>query len=122
VRLFTLIAVFILLIACINFMNLSTAKALRRIKEVGIKKAIGAGRGALIFQFLAESLLMTLISLAVAIVLIGLFLPAFNSITGKDLTFSFTLPVFVALLLSVSLQRSSQEVILHFIFLVLSPL
>jgi ABC-type antimicrobial peptide transport system permease subunit len=79
VRLFTLIAVFILLIACINFMNLSTAKALRRIKEVGIKKAIGAGRGALIFQFLAESLLMTLISLAVAIVLIGLFLPAFNS-------------------------------------------
>ncbi|HLL44152.1 MAG TPA: ABC transporter permease, partial [Segetibacter sp.] len=98
VRLFTLIAVFILLIACINFMNLSTAKALRRIKEVGIKKAIGAGRGALIFQFLAESLLMTLISLAVAIVLIGLFLPAFNSITGKDLTFSFTLPVSVAAL------------------------
>jgi hypothetical protein len=65
---------------------------------------------------------MTLLSLAVAIVLIGLFLPAFNQITGKDLTFSFTLPVFQPLLLSALLQRSSQEVILHFIFLVLSPL
>ncbi|HEY5745244.1 MAG TPA: ABC transporter permease [Chryseolinea sp.] len=90
VRLFSLIAIFILIIACINFMNLSTAKATTRIKEVGIKKAIGAGRRTLIAQHLIESLLMAFLSLAVAVLLVDLLLPLFNDVTGKQLTLNFT--------------------------------
>ena len=86
VRLFSIIAVFIVLIACINFMNLSTANASRKVKEVGIKKVIGAGRGSLIRQYFAESLLMTAISLALALLLVRLALPGFNAITAKQLT------------------------------------
>lgn len=89
VNLFSVIAIFILLIACINFMNLSTAKATRRIKEVGIKKAMGAGRKNLILQYLAESLMMTLISTAVAILMVDLILPQFNEITQKNLALQF---------------------------------
>jgi putative ABC transport system permease protein len=85
VRLFSLIAFFMLAIACINFMNLMTAKASRRIREIGIKKAIGAGRRALVTQYLGESLLMAFVSLLVAILIVDLMLPQFNSITGKHL-------------------------------------
>jgi putative ABC transport system permease protein len=85
VNLFSIIAVFILAIACINFMNLSTAKAARRAKEVGIKKVVGAGRGKLIVQFLSESLMITAFSTLLALGLVLLVLPAFNSITGKEL-------------------------------------
>lgn len=85
VKLFSVIAVFILIIACINFMNLSTAKASRRIKEVGIKKAVGAGRRMLIFHYLGESLLLSFVSLLVAILATDLLLPQFNEITGKQL-------------------------------------
>jgi putative ABC transport system permease protein len=88
VRLISIIAVFILVIACINFMNLSTAKASRRLKDVGIKKALGAGRKMLILQYLGESTLMTLISLIIAVVITLLLLPQFNLITGKQLRFS----------------------------------
>jgi predicted permease len=87
VKLFSIIAVFILLIACINFMNLSTARASRRVKEVGIKKAIGAGRKALIFQYIGESMVMSFLSLLVAMVLVYIFLSQFNIITGKHLSF-----------------------------------
>ena len=90
VKLFAVIAIFILVIACINFMNLSTAKASRRIKEVGIKKVVGAGRTTLILQYLGESVLMSFLSLILAIILIILLLPAFNSITGKELTLHFS--------------------------------
>ena len=86
VRLFSMIAIFILLIACINFMNLATAKASRRLKEIGVKKAIGAGRKTLAFQYLSESLLMASVSLVIALLLVLLFLPQFNEITGKQLT------------------------------------
>jgi ABC-type antimicrobial peptide transport system permease subunit len=85
VKLFSLIALFILLIACINFMNLSTAKAAGRVKEVGVKKAVGASRGLLIVQYLSESILLSLLALFLAIVLIILLLPMFNHITGKQL-------------------------------------
>ncbi|MEM6845676.1 MAG: ABC transporter permease [Bacteroidota bacterium] len=88
VRLFSIIAVFILVIACINFMNLSTAKASRRIKEIGVKKAIGAKQGTLILQYLGESTLMAFASLVLSIVLVLLLLPSFNGITGKQLTLS----------------------------------
>jgi putative ABC transport system permease protein len=100
VKLFSIIAFFILVIACINFMNLSTAKASRRIKEIGIKKAMGAGRKALIFQYLEESLLMAFLSLAIAVLIVDIILPQFNSITGKHLALSFDkrmLPTFCSI-------------------------
>jgi predicted permease len=85
VRLFSIVAIFILLIACINFMNLATAKATRRIKEIGIKKAVGADRKVLIFQFLSESLLMCGISVVAALFLVAFLLPEFNALTAKSL-------------------------------------
>jgi len=85
VRLFTLIAIFILVIACINFMNLSTAKASRRMKEVGIKKVVGANRKQLIFQFLSESIMLTLMAMFFAIMIVWLLLPPFNQLTGKQI-------------------------------------
>ena len=90
VRLFSAIAIFILIIACINFMNLSTARASRRAREVGVKKAIGAQKGTLIWQYLGESTLITLLSLAVSLLIVTLFLPEFNEITGKQLSMGFT--------------------------------
>jgi putative ABC transport system permease protein len=90
VRMFSIIAFVILVIACINFMNLSTAKATRRMKEVGIKKLVGARRLTLILQYLGESLLITLLSLSLAIILALLLLPYFNSIVAKQLIFHFT--------------------------------
>jgi putative ABC transport system permease protein len=85
VKLFSVIAIFILLIACVNFMNLSTARATRRMKEVGIKKTMGAARFSLISQYFSESLLMSFVSLIVAAALVYLFLPEFNQITQKHL-------------------------------------
>jgi ABC-type antimicrobial peptide transport system permease subunit len=93
VRLFTVVAVFILLIACINFMNLSTARSARRAKEVGLRKVIGAGRSALIAQFMGEALLLTCCSFIIAVILTGLLLPAFNSLTGKQLSLPLTQPL-----------------------------
>lgn len=86
VRLFSVIALFILLIACINFMNLSTAKGAKRVKEVGIKKVIGARRGALILQYLTESVLMAFLAMVLALLLALLLLAPFNQITGKDIS------------------------------------
>jgi putative ABC transport system permease protein len=98
VKMFSIIAVFILLIACINFMNLSTARASRRLKEVGVKKVVGARQGNLMVQYLSESILMSLLSLLVALVIVWLFLPQFNIITGKQLTFTFSFSFAFALL------------------------
>ena len=89
VTLFSVIAIFLLAIACINFMNLSTAKAAGRIKEVGIRKVIGAQRKALIAQYMGESLLMSFLSIVIALFIASLLLPAFKSITGKELSISF---------------------------------
>jgi putative ABC transport system permease protein len=85
VRLFSLIAIFILVIACINFMNLSTAKASRRMKEVGIKKVVGATRSQLVTQLLSESVLLTLFATLLALGLAWLLLPSFNRLTGKEI-------------------------------------
>lgn len=90
VRLFSIIAIFILIIACINFMNLSTARASRRAKEVGVKKAVGADKGSLIFQYLSESTLIAFFSMFVAIVLVRLALPQFNLITDKEIGLVFS--------------------------------
>lgn len=89
VKLFSIIAVFILIIACINFMNLSTARASRRLKEIGIKKAVGAGRRTLMYQHLGEALLLSFLSLVVAVGLVALLLPQFNIITNKQLALRF---------------------------------
>ena len=87
VYIFSLVAFFIVLIACINFMNLTTARSVRRAKEVGVRKASGARRGVLIQQFLGESLLLSGLAMIVALVLVSLLLPAFNELTGKALSF-----------------------------------
>ena len=93
VRLFFWIAVVILVIACINFMNLSTARSQKRILEVGVRKTFGAKRMRLIRQFMFESGAITLISLLLAIILIAITLPPFNILTGKQLTLSPGNPV-----------------------------
>lgn len=98
VKLFSIIAIFILVIACINFMNLSTAKASRRIKEVGIKKAVGAGRNVLVMQYLGESMLMSLLSLLLAVLLVDLLLPQFNIITAKHIALHFDAALIFSLL------------------------
>ena len=94
VQLFAVIAGFILLIACINFMNLATARSEKRIKEVGIRKTIGARRSALVIQFLGESTLVAAFALALAIVFTELALPSFNQLTGKELFIQYNSPVY----------------------------
>ena len=89
VRLFAIIAAFILLIACINFMNLSTARSEKRAKEVGIRKVVGAQKGALIGQFIGESVLLAFLAGIIAIVIVQLSLPAFNKLTDKQLFIDF---------------------------------
>ncbi|MGA7836487.1 MAG: ABC transporter permease [Ignavibacteriaceae bacterium] len=85
VYIFSLIAIFILVLACINFMNLSTARASLRIKEVGVRKVLGSNKKQLITQFLFESMLITAIAILIAIVFSEMLLPLFNSISGKSL-------------------------------------
>ncbi|MBX2957011.1 MAG: ABC transporter permease [Cyclobacteriaceae bacterium] len=95
VRLFSIIAIFILLIACINFMNLSTARASRKAKEVGIKKSVGAQRYSLALQFLSESLITAILALVLALAVVWLFLPQFNLITDKQISLSLKDPAVI---------------------------
>jgi putative ABC transport system permease protein len=88
VRLFSIIAVFILVIACINFMNLSTARASRKAKEVGIKKSIGAQRHSLIIQYISESMVTSVLSLLIALAVVYVLLPPFNVLTDKQIVLS----------------------------------
>ncbi|HTR28443.1 MAG TPA: ABC transporter permease [Puia sp.] len=94
VKVFALIAAFILLIACINFMNLSTARSEKRAKEVGIRKVAGAGRGLLIGQFMTESFLTVFLSGIVCLGFVQLLLPAFGNLVGAPLTIPFDSPAF----------------------------
>jgi putative ABC transport system permease protein len=86
VYIFSIIAVFILLIACINFMNLSTARAATRAKEVGVRKVAGASKGQLIGQFLGETMLLAFFAHILAMIIVETFLPAFNQFTGKQMS------------------------------------
>jgi len=88
VYIFSIIAFLVLLIACINFMNLSTARSAIRAREIGMRKVVGAQRGNIIRQFFGESLLYTGFSLLLALILVALFLPVFNQLTGKKLALS----------------------------------
>ena len=94
VRLFIIIAIFILLIACINFMNLSTARSEKRAKEVGIRKVAGALKSSLIMQFISESILISFIAFIIAITIVQLSLPGFNQLIGKQLSVNFEDPFF----------------------------
>ncbi len=89
VLLFSIVAIFILFIACINFMNLTTARSAKRSKEIGIRKVSGAVRSSLIFQFLSEAIFITLLSVTISVVLLYLILPYFNQLTGKNISFPF---------------------------------
>jgi ABC-type antimicrobial peptide transport system permease subunit len=90
VRLFSLVALFILIIACINFMNLSTARSVKRSREIGIRKVAGAVRRSLVFQFLSEAVLTTGIAVLLSVILVNLFLPYFNTLMGKQIAFPFS--------------------------------
>ncbi|HKZ65262.1 MAG TPA: FtsX-like permease family protein, partial [Chitinophagaceae bacterium] len=94
VRLFSIVAIIILLIACINFMNLSTARSIRRGKEVGVRKVLGAARFRLIAQFSGEALVLTFFAIVAAVLLTVLLLPAFNWLSGKQLILPVLQPVF----------------------------
>ncbi|MEQ8243939.1 ABC transporter permease [Fulvivirga sp.] len=94
VQLFTVIALLIIVIACINFMNLATARSERRAREVGIRKSVGSGRGQLIAQFIGESVFISLISYVIAILLALLLLPFYNDLVEKKLFIDFTSSLF----------------------------
>jgi len=94
IRAFTLTVVFILIIACINYMNLATARSAARSREVGIRKATGAHRSQLIFQFIGESLTTTTLSVVLAIVLVQFALPFFNTLMRKNISVDFSSPCF----------------------------
>jgi putative ABC transport system permease protein len=106
VELLGIVAVFLLLIACINFMNLSTAQSAKRAKEVGIRKVVGAEQWRLVAQFIGEAFLLTLLAVFVALVLISLLLPGFNELSGKSVTIPFLEPDFLVALLSIVLITS----------------
>jgi putative ABC transport system permease protein len=103
VWMFVIIAVFILLIACINFLNLSTAKSANRAKEVGLRKVIGSKRSALIIQFLIESILYSFLSFIVALILASAFLPFFNQAADRTLSMPWLAPWFIPAILLMSI-------------------
>ncbi|MBX2922482.1 MAG: ABC transporter permease [Chitinophagaceae bacterium] len=103
VNIFFVVAVFILVVACINFMNLATARSARRAKEVGLRKVVGAGRSQLIGQFLGESMLISFLALVIAVGLVWLLLPAFNHLAGKTLSINILDGKVVTGLISIAL-------------------
>ena len=94
VQLFTAIAIVILIIACINFMNLATARSEKRAKEVGIRKSLGTSRAKLIYQFIGESVFITFIAFLIAVILTELALPTYNDLVEKQLVIDYANPVF----------------------------
>jgi putative ABC transport system permease protein len=103
VHLFTIVAIFILLIACINFMNLTTARSVKRAREIGVRKVVGAVRSVLIKQFIGESLLVTSLAVIIALVLLVLLLPVFNHVTLKEIDLPFNQPGFWVKLVLITL-------------------
>lgn len=103
VRLFTAIAWIILVIACINFMNLATARSEKRAKEVGVRKVMGAGKGLLITQFIGEALCMAALSVVAGVAIIYLVLPLFNQLVQKQLTLGLNNPLHIALIFGIAI-------------------
>lgn len=94
VKLFSIIAIIILLIACVNFMNLSTARSEKRAREVGVRKTLGSGKRQLIFQFFSESIILAFIAFVLSIGTVYVLLPFFNQLVDKDLVLDITKPLF----------------------------
>ena len=103
VRIFSLVGIFILLVAIINFMNLATARSVSRAKEIGVRKVSGALKASLVRQFFSESVLLTLVALLVALVVVQLVLPSFETLTNKNLSVDFTNPVLIGLIMVITL-------------------
>ncbi|MEM7070111.1 MAG: FtsX-like permease family protein [Pseudomonadota bacterium] len=122
IRIFSFVGIFILLIACINFMNLATARASQRAKEIGIRKTIGASRKNLTLQFISESTILTAVSLLLALGLVLLLLPPFNTLTGKAISIDWwnpgTMGILLLLLCSVGFLSGSYPAL----FLASSPI
>ena len=107
VRSFSLIGIFVLVIACINFTNLATARSEKRAKEVGIRKSIGSRRKDLVIQFLAETVLLAFVSCIVAVTLVEMVLPAFNQLIEKNLSVDYTNPMLWVVLPAIVLATGS---------------
>ena len=111
VKLFSLIAFFILLLACINFMNLSTAGATRRAKEVGVRKVLGAEKKSLIAQFMSESVMLAIFSGILALLILVMVLPSFNQLINRKISIDYTNPlkvsIFIAIILITGLLAGS---------------
>jgi len=92
IRIFSGIAIFILIIACFNFMNLTTARSIKRAKEIGVRKVVGSSRSSLIAQFLGESLWLSFLAIILSLAFVFLLMPAFNTLTGKQISFRVSDP------------------------------
>jgi putative ABC transport system permease protein len=103
VRMFSIIAWIILLIGCINFMNLATARSEKRAREVGVRKVMGAGKNNLISQFMGEAILMSFLSVAIAVAMMFLIMPLFNTVVEKHLTIGLNNPVHIFSLIAIGL-------------------
>ena len=103
VRMFLLIALIVLFIACINFMNLSTARSGKRAKEVGVRKVLGSNKKRLVTQFMTEALITAMLAAVISMVLLLLILPQFNTLVGKDLAFQLWNPLHIGTLLGITL-------------------
>ena len=99
VKIFSIVAVIIMIIACINFMNLATASSLKRAREIGVRKVVGAGKRQLIGQFIGESLLVSFLAMCLSLLIVLLLLPTFNTLTEKNLSLNFCDSSFIALIL-----------------------
>lgn len=100
VRALSIIALFVLVIACFNFINLATARSFRRAKEIGVRKVVGADRSQLVFQFIGETILLSVLSMVIATVATMLIIPALNGFTGKSIEFNiFTNPLLALIIL-----------------------
>ncbi|MFB6456285.1 ABC transporter permease [Chitinophaga sp. Hz27] len=103
VVIFGIVGLFVLILACINFMNLNTARSQKRAKEVGVRKAIGSERKQLIFQFLIEAILVAGLALVISLLMVILSLPWFNSVADKQIHFPYTSPLFWGIAVSMVL-------------------
>lgn len=104
VKIFSFVAIVILLIACINFMNLATARSLRRAREIGVRKVVGAGKRQLIAQFIGESVMVSFFAVLISLLLVVLILPSFNELTEKQLSIDLTEPTFVLILTGLTIM------------------
>ena len=102
VRIFSVVAIIILLIACINFMNLATARSLRRAREIGVRKVVGAGKRQLVAQFIGESTFVSFLAILLSLLIVALIIPSFNELTDKKLSIDLADPSFLLILLGLT--------------------